>query len=79
MGPNVYFVRISLADVHAILCQVGYFDNHYDFHFFEENLEGFDLMNCGVLQICRKHQEEDVAVIFPHFEIPEPVEITYQG
>ncbi|XP_050878639.1 uncharacterized protein LOC127082445 [Lathyrus oleraceus] len=38
-----------------------------------------NLMNQGVLQVCSPTTNEEISGIEPFFNLPEPVEITYQG
>lgn len=35
------------------------------------------LMDQGILQVSTKRKEDEVFVIFPQFDIPEALEITY--
>ncbi|XP_050915683.1 uncharacterized protein LOC127130762 [Lathyrus oleraceus] len=84
---NVEDVKTLLLSLHARLVRVNLIDTCHD------NCEECvvyprgcklvradiqNLMDQGVLQVCDPTTKEEISVIEPFFNLPEPVEITYQ-
>ncbi|XP_050876645.1 uncharacterized protein LOC127080362 [Lathyrus oleraceus] len=84
---NVEYVKTLLLALHARLVGASlidtYHDNCQECALFPRGckLVGADIQNLmdqGVLQVCGPTTNEEISVIDPFFNLPEPVKITYQ-
>lgn len=83
---DVSLVKNPLASVDAKLGKARLFEvYHTDCLVCERNLEGCGiirrnmqgLMDRGVFQVSTKLKEDEIVVIVPQIDIPEPLEVTY--
>ncbi|XP_050877313.1 uncharacterized protein LOC127081068 [Lathyrus oleraceus] len=84
---NVEYVKTPLLALHARLVGAGLIDTCHNnceecvvyprgCKFVQADIQ--NLMDQGVLQVCGPATNEEILVIEPFFNLPEPVEITYQ-
>jgi hypothetical protein len=84
---NVEDVKTLLLGLHARLVGASMIDTYHDncdecaiyprgFKLVRADIK--NLMDQGVLQVCGPATNEEVSVIEPFFNLPEPIEITYQ-
>lgn len=87
---HVNFIRRSLVEMHATLCELSYYEhNHVACHICSRNPQGCvvvksdlqEMLDQNLIQITRDRDkyEHEMNVIVPHFNIPEPVVIAYNS